>query len=162
MRTLAITGIETVSIISRIIRGAAMRATPPSLRISEGTRSSAITAQAPASSAILACSAFVTSIITPPFSISARPTLTRHSLLFSDSISILPTLQFECVPLVPFRRRFRSCFFARGSRFPISHVRLEQRDETSLCSRKQLILRRVPDFTLNHQAAALHLQLVAL
>src|SRR5690348_10255895 len=51
----------------------AMRATPPSLRMSAGTRSSAITEHAPASSAILACSAFVTSMITPPFSISARP-----------------------------------------------------------------------------------------
>ncbi len=72
--------------ISRIIRGAAMRATPPSLRMSEGTRSSAITEQAPASSAILACSAFVTSMITPPFSISASPTFTRHKLLLISSI----------------------------------------------------------------------------
>lgn len=32
-----------------------MRATPPSLRMSAGTRSSAMTAQAPASSAIRAC-----------------------------------------------------------------------------------------------------------
>src|SRR5205823_14427386 len=52
---------------------------PPSLRMSDGTRSSAITAQAPAFSAIFACSAFVTSMITPPLSISASPTLTRHS-----------------------------------------------------------------------------------
>ena len=60
-----------------------MRATPPSLRISEGTRSSAITADAPASSAILACSALVTSMMTPPFSISARPTFNRHSSLLN-------------------------------------------------------------------------------
>src|SRR5215471_16900632 len=53
-----------------------MRATPPCARISAGTRSSAITAQAPASSAIRAWSAVVTSMITPPFSISARPVLT--------------------------------------------------------------------------------------
>src|SRR5712672_1070649 len=79
MRTLAITGIVTVAMISRITLIEAMRATPPSLRISEGTRSSAITAQAPAFSAIFACSAFVTSMITPPLSISARPTFTRHS-----------------------------------------------------------------------------------
>ena len=64
--------------ISRMIRGEAMRATPPSLRMSDGTRSSAITAQAPASSAMRACSALVTSMITPPLSISARPTFTRH------------------------------------------------------------------------------------
>src|SRR5690349_15188491 len=79
MRTLAITGIVTVFMISRITLMDAMRATPPSFRMSDGTRSSAITAQAPAFSAILACSAFVTSMITPPLSISARPTFTRHS-----------------------------------------------------------------------------------
>ena len=78
MRTLAITGMLTVSMISRMIFGEAMRATPPSLRMSEGTRSSAITAQAPASSAMRACSALVTSMMTPPLSISARPTFTRH------------------------------------------------------------------------------------
>src|SRR5215467_13847332 len=80
MRTFAITGMVTVCMISRITLMAAIRATPPSLRISEGTRSSAITAQAPAFSAMRACSALVTSMMTPPFSISARPTLTRHSL----------------------------------------------------------------------------------
>src|SRR5260370_4962855 len=79
MRTLAITGIVTVAMISRMTLIDAMRPTPPSLRMSEGTRSSAITAHAPAFSAIFACSAFVTSMITPPLSISARPTFTRHS-----------------------------------------------------------------------------------
>jgi len=54
-----------------------MRATPPWARISAGTRSSAITATAPASSAIFACSTFTTSIITPPLSISAMPRFTR-------------------------------------------------------------------------------------
>src|SRR6267154_585246 len=102
MRTLAITGIVTVAMISRITLIEAMRATPPSLRISEGTRSSAITAHAPAFSAILACSALVTSIITPPLSISARPTFTRHSFdplpplplpfTFFTSISLLLSL----------------------------------------------------------------------
>ena len=43
-----------------------------------GTRSRAITAQAPASSAILACSGVTTSMMTPPFSISARPRLTGN------------------------------------------------------------------------------------
>src|SRR6266550_4352299 len=46
-------------------------------RMSAGTLSSGMTATAPASSAIRACSAVVTSMITPPFSISARPLLTR-------------------------------------------------------------------------------------
>src|ERR1044072_7903235 len=76
MRHFAITGIETDSWISVILSGSAIRATPPSARMSAGTRSSAITAHAPASSAIRACSASVTSMITPPFSISARPLLT--------------------------------------------------------------------------------------
>ena len=85
---LAITGMVTAAWISRILVGSAMRATPPCARMSAGTRSSAMTAQAPASSAILACSAVVTSMITPPLSISARPLLTRMvpiSLISLDS-----------------------------------------------------------------------------
>src|SRR5205085_11366201 len=77
MRALAMTGTVTASWISRILSGSAIRATPPSRRMSAGTRSSAMTATAPASSAIRACSAVVTSMITPPFSISARPLFTR-------------------------------------------------------------------------------------
>src|SRR5215213_4325231 len=76
MRALAITGIETASLIPSIMVGSLMRATPPSRRMSAGTRSSAITAAAPASSAIVACSGVTTSMITPPLSISARPALT--------------------------------------------------------------------------------------
>ena len=76
MRALAITGIVTAALISSILVGSAIRATPPSLRMSAGTRSSAMTAHAPASSAILACSAVVTSMMTPPLSISARPDFT--------------------------------------------------------------------------------------
>src|SRR5581483_6355293 len=81
MRHLAITGIETAPMISRIFFGCAMRATPPSARICAGTRSSAITATAPAFSAISAWRASVTSIITPPFSISASPTFSRKPLV---------------------------------------------------------------------------------
>src|SRR3954470_222331 len=77
MRHLAITGIVTASWMPLIMSGSDMRATPPSRRMSAGTRSSAMTAHAPASSAILACSASTTSMITPPLSISARPPLTR-------------------------------------------------------------------------------------
>ena len=73
---MAITGIVTASWIPLIIVGSDIRATPPSLRMSAGTRSSAITAQAPACSAIFACSGVTTSMITPPFNISARPVLT--------------------------------------------------------------------------------------
>src|SRR5205807_7682131 len=97
MRALAMTGMVTASWISRILSGSAMRATPPSTRMSAGTRSSAITAQAPASSAIRACSAVVTSMITPPLSISARPPFTRI-VPISDISRILasePALAFE-------------------------------------------------------------------
>src|SRR5271165_2483892 len=81
MRHFAMTGIDTVAMISRIFLGEAMRATPPSARICAGTRSSAITATAPAFSAMEACSALVTSMITPPFSISARPVFRRRLVL---------------------------------------------------------------------------------
>src|SRR3954451_17222710 len=77
MRALAMTGMVTASWMPLMSSGSDMRATPPSRRMSAGTRSSAITAAAPASSAILACSASTTSMITPPLSISARPALTR-------------------------------------------------------------------------------------
>src|SRR6266851_1883756 len=59
---------DTLSMISRIFLGEAMRATPPWARICAGTRSRAITAVAPARSAISAWAASVTSMITPPFS----------------------------------------------------------------------------------------------
>ena len=77
MRALAITGMVTTSLMPSIISGSDMRATPPSRRMSDGTRSSAITATAPASSAIFACSGSTTSMMTPPLSISARPRFTR-------------------------------------------------------------------------------------
>src|ERR1700758_5138497 len=78
MRAFAITGIVTACWMPAIISGSDMRATPPSRRMSAGTRSSAITAAAPASSATFACSGVTTSMITPPLSISARPLLTRN------------------------------------------------------------------------------------
>ena len=64
-----------------------MRDTPPSARIMAGTRSSAMTADAPAFSATSACSTLMTSMMTPPFSISARPVFKRKLVLlplFSD------------------------------------------------------------------------------
>src|SRR3954468_14887991 len=78
MRTFAITGIETASWMAWIMLGSDMRATPPSRRMSAGTRSSAMTETAPAASAILAWSGVTTSMITPPLSISASPVLTRR------------------------------------------------------------------------------------
>ena len=70
------TGMVTAALMASIISGSLIRATPPSRRMSAGTRSSAMTAHAPASSAILACSAVTTSMMTPPFNISARPRFT--------------------------------------------------------------------------------------
>src|SRR4029453_16219111 len=74
MRHLAMTGMLTASLISPISFGSLIRATPPYLRMSLGTRSSAITATAPASSATRAWSAVTTSMITPPASMRASPT----------------------------------------------------------------------------------------
>src|SRR5436190_11016397 len=91
IRALAITGIEAVVWISLTFFTGAMRATPPSRRMSAGTRSSAITEAAPASSAIFACSAVVTSMITPPLSISARP------MCFLSAI-LSPSSSDMCVP----------------------------------------------------------------
>ena len=54
MRHFAMTGIDTAFMIFSIIDGSDMRATPPSLRMSAGTLSSAITATAPAPSAMRA------------------------------------------------------------------------------------------------------------
>ena len=72
------TGIVTAALMPSIISGSDMRETPPSRRMSAGTRSSAMTAVAPASSAMRAWSGVTTSMITPPFNISARPRLTRN------------------------------------------------------------------------------------
>ena len=92
------TGIVTAFWMPSIIEGSLMRATPPSRRMSEGTRSSAITADAPASSAILACSGVTTSMMTPPRNISASPRFTRavpvvRSLVMTPS---LPTRSCAC------------------------------------------------------------------
>ena len=95
MRAFAITGIDTAAWMPSIICGSLIRATPPSRRISAGTRSSAITAQAPASSAMRAWSGVTTSMITPPFSISASPRLTGNVPVARDSMlmrSIVPTV----------------------------------------------------------------------
>jgi hypothetical protein len=54
IRIFAMTGIETQFWISTIFSMDAILATPPSARMSAGTRSRAMTAAAPASSAILA------------------------------------------------------------------------------------------------------------
>src|SRR5262249_54423699 len=55
------------------------------------TRSSAITATAPASSAILACSGVTTSMITPPLSMSAIPRLTRAVPVWAGWVPVVRT-----------------------------------------------------------------------
>src|SRR5258708_35741841 len=124
MRHFAMTGISTTAMISRIFFGAASRATPPSARICAGTRSKAITATAPALCAISACFASVTSMITPPLSISARPVLRRRLVLcplFCDMGLLFSGNSFEpsaisttlygcwelCCPDIHFTARFR-------------------------------------------------------
>ena len=76
MRALAITGIETSAWMPSIMSGSLIRTTPPCARMSAGTRSRAMTATAPASSAMRACAGVTTSMITPPLSISAIPRFT--------------------------------------------------------------------------------------
>src|SRR4051812_47427380 len=102
MRALAMTGMVTASWMPLIIDGSLMRATPPSRRMSAGTRSSAMTADAPASSAIFACSAVTTSMITPPLSISARPALVRNVA----SSRIAPIVRARCALLLQAERLY--------------------------------------------------------
>src|SRR5437879_2621734 len=155
MRTLAITGMVTVAMISRITLMDAMRATPPSLRMSEGTRSSAITAHAPAFSAIFACSAFVTSMITPPLSISARPTFTRHS--FEPLFPLPPPFVFFASifasPLTPGFSR-RQCAVKSFSPLPDHH---KPRPAS-----RQNVARFIADFAGHENIPALLLSLTPL
>src|SRR5258705_9384025 len=80
------TGMDRAAMLPSIMSGSDIRDTPPCARMSAGTRSRAITATAPASSAIFACSAVTTSMITPPLSISAIPRLARAVPVTWDSV----------------------------------------------------------------------------
>ena len=88
IRHLAMTGMDTAAMMPSIMSGSLIRATPPCARMSAGTRSSAITATAPASSAILAWSGVTTSMITPPLSISAMPRFTRAVPVTDSGFSV--------------------------------------------------------------------------
>src|SRR4051794_40443567 len=122
MRALAITGIVTASWMPLTSAGSDMRATPPSLRMSAGTRSSAITAAAPASSAIFACSGVTTSMITPPLSISARPDLTRNVAVSFTATMVPALLQLERLDAVRVRR-FIQRVHPVGERLDEAHER---------------------------------------
>src|SRR5712664_2734246 len=158
MRTLAITGIVTVAMISRMTLIDAMRATPPSLRISEGTRSSAITAHAPAFSAIFACSAFVTSMITPPLSISARPTFTRHSF---DALlpSPLPFTFFASISLLLSLLKFLDAVSPSKLPFDISLLCDHYESRSAL---RQNLAGAISNLAGHKNVSSLHLRLTPL
>ena len=94
MRALAMTGIDTAAMMPSIMSGSLIRDTPPCARMSAGTRSRAMTATAPASSAIFACSGVTTSMMTPPLSISAMPRLTRAVPVTGVFSDVLDTTVF--------------------------------------------------------------------
>ena len=74
---------------------------------------------APAFSAITACSALVTSMMTPPFSISARPTFSRNCSLENETSFRSPSTRFthsaERGMLTPSPAPARSCCDAASS-----------------------------------------------
>ena len=100
MRAFAITGMETTAWIPLIMSGSLIRATPPSRRMSNGTRSSAITATAPASSAIFASAGLTTSMITPPFSIWARPLFVAQVDVLARFGAGMPLFSHTALPAV--------------------------------------------------------------
>src|SRR5256885_1116587 len=122
MRALAITGMVTTPLIPSMRAGSLMRATPPSRRMSAGTRSRAITATAPASSAILACSAVTTSMMTPPLSISARPLLTRLVPVTRSGAGLGAGVASGIVPSLPVGRSGSSAIGPGCRRFGLLHV----------------------------------------
>ena len=118
--TLGIRQAKYVPVMRLTMVGSAMRAMPPAARISAGTRSRAMTAQAPASSAIFACSGVVTSMMTPPLSISARPVFRRMvPCSISSTPSAPPCGALSCVgPLTA-----RSALYAISSSVTIIRAR---------------------------------------
>ena len=137
MRALAMTGIETASMIPSIIEGSHMRATPPAARMSAGTRSSAMTATAPASSAILAWSGVTTSMMTPPLSIWARPVLVAQV--------DVSTVMRASIPLVG-RARFAGRVWPRGPRpFESAEPRARSDYGTSVATSYPAVRRPAPN-----------------
>src|SRR5450759_2940439 len=124
MRALAMTGMETISMIPCTMSGSLIRETPPSARMSAGTRSRAITATAPASSAILACSGVTTSMMTPPLSISAMPRLTRAVPVAGTLVGVL-SCDDKAVPLPGVSRCLR--WFGNSSHIRASGAAPEHR-----------------------------------
>ncbi len=105
MRTFAMTGMDTASWMPLIIAGSLMRETPPAARMSAGMRSSAMTAHAPASCAIFACSGVVTSMMTPPLSICARFLFSSFLLLAIASLSSKNIPLIQILTIFPYQFR---------------------------------------------------------
>src|SRR5438105_9704521 len=123
MRALAMTGTVTAPWMASMRAGSLIRATPPSRRMSAGTRSRAITATAPESSAILACSAVTTSMMTPPLSISARPLLTRLVPVTRPGAGLGAGVASGIGPSLPVGRRASPASAAQAAgRFGLLHV----------------------------------------
>src|SRR3954469_1247093 len=140
MRALAITGMVTASMMPLIMSGSLIRDTPPCARMSAGTRSNAMTATAPAPSAMRACSGVTTSMITPPLSISAMPRLTR-----AVPVWLLADPFDPAAPLIP--RSLRSCpadstaissksllIQSKGGGKCVNSVRTRERNDISLAA----------------------------
>src|SRR5258708_17818157 len=122
-----------------------MRGTPPSRRMSAGTRSSAITATAPASSAMRACSASTTSMITPPLSISARPVLTLR-VPISIAVSLDRTVEaIEQQRLMRLRRPVRPHDHDVGAHEPEAEDRRRQREAAHRLHRLLSILQALAE-----------------
>ena len=68
--------------------------------ISAGIRSNAITAHAPAASAVFACSAFVTSMMTPPFNICASSRFNSYCSFVLFILLITNFLLFQTTSLI--------------------------------------------------------------
>src|SRR5438445_2881162 len=122
MRALAMTGTVTAAWMASMRAGSLMRATPPSRRMSAGTRSRAITATAPASSAILACSAVTTSMMTPPRNISARPLLTRLVPVTRSGVGLGTGVASGIGPSLPVRQSGTSGIGRTAGRLCLLHV----------------------------------------
>src|SRR3984893_1589969 len=139
MRHFAITGIVTASWMPWIISGSDMRATPPSRRMSAGTRSSAMTATAPASSATFACSASTTSMITPPLSISARPLFTLIVPISGIGVMLAVGLRLAVLGFLFLRNDRKDVRLGRGEELALAVLELNGDDRASLLADDQLV-----------------------
>src|SRR5690349_8181416 len=158
MRALAITGMVTAEMMPSIMSGSLIRETPPCARMSAGTRSNAITATAPAPSAMRACSGVTTSMITPPLSISAMPRLTRAVPVCADpfdpaAVSTAISSKFLLIQSNGGRKSVKSaasCHLTNGLQLPPRHGTPYVRQRVCLLE-KLSELQRIYGFPLGGQ-----------